>query len=144
MGGCGVCLSSQLGHLPDTGGGPWRPRRQEEPLSDQVECGGEWGGRTNGGQTGPAPLRGGREKGGVPWPGGTLGGSEDQGRHGGCFPHPLRTREACWAPRPGPPPSKATSGHKGSRGVGGRDEGGRGGEADMGDPLGSEDQGECT
>ena len=37
----GVHVSPQLEHLPDTGGGPLRPRRQEEPPSDQVGCGGE-------------------------------------------------------------------------------------------------------
>ena len=26
LGGCGICISSQLGHLPGTGGGPWTPK----------------------------------------------------------------------------------------------------------------------
>ena len=43
VGGCGVRVSPQLGHLPDAGGGPWHPRGQEEPPSNWTGCGGEWG-----------------------------------------------------------------------------------------------------
>ena len=78
MGGCGICVSPQLGHLPDAGGGPQCPRRWEEPPSNWVGRGGKGGGTRSGGWTGPAPLRGGWEKGGVTTPGGTLGGLKDQ------------------------------------------------------------------
>ena len=37
-----------------------------------------------------------------------------------CVPCPLGPQEACWAPRPGPPPSKDPSSRVGPRGVGGR------------------------
>ena len=39
-----VRVSPQLGHLQDTGGGPQCPRRQEEPPSETVGCGGTEGG----------------------------------------------------------------------------------------------------
>ena len=74
-------------------------------------------GRRNGGWTGPVLLRN---------PQG-LGGS---GRACLVFPLPTWLRGACWAPEPGPPPSEAPSGHVGPRGVGWREEGGRGREMD--------------
>ena len=43
VGGCGVQVSPQLGHLPDAGGGPRHPRGWEEPPSDQVGCQGTEG-----------------------------------------------------------------------------------------------------
>ena len=38
----GVCVSSQLGQLPGTGGGPRTPKGMGGTLSDWVGCGG-WG-----------------------------------------------------------------------------------------------------
>ena len=47
----GVRISPQLGHLPVAGGGPQRPRRREEHLSDWVGHGGsEGGGEVEAGQ----------------------------------------------------------------------------------------------
>ena len=83
VGRCGVRVSTQLGCLPGAGGRPQCPRRQEEPPSELVRC----GGRRSGGQTGPAPLRGGWEWGGVPTPEGTLRGSDQGGAHS-VFPLP--------------------------------------------------------
>ena len=53
-----VCVSPQLGHLPDAGGGPRRPKRWEEPLSEQ-DVGGLRGEEKWRLGTGLAPLRGG-------------------------------------------------------------------------------------
>ena len=53
-------------------------------------------------------------------------------------PNPLGPRETCWAPRPGALISRAPSSLVGLRSMGGREEGGRGGEADH---LGPGDQG---
>ena len=55
-------------------------------------------------------------------------GSEDQGRHAGHFPHSLGPWKACWVPRPGTLPFEATSSCRGPRDVGGKEEGGKGGE----------------
>lgn len=44
-------------------------------------------------------------------------GLEDQGKHSWHFPHPLGPQEACWAPRLGPPPSKAHSSCVGPEGM---------------------------
>ena len=77
----GVHVSPQLGYLLDSGGGPRLPRRQEEPLSNRVGCGGERGGRRSGGWTGLAPLRGGWERGGVPMPGGPSGAWRSRRQH---------------------------------------------------------------
>ena len=44
VGGPGVCISSQLGHLPYAGGGPQHPRGWEEPPSNWVGCQGSKGG----------------------------------------------------------------------------------------------------
>ena len=42
LGGRGICVSSQLGHLPGTGGGPWTPEGTGGTPSDRVGCG-AWG-----------------------------------------------------------------------------------------------------
>lgn len=73
-------------------------------------------------------------------PRGTLWESEDQGERQLVIPCPISSWEACWGPRPGPPPSEVPYGCMGARGIGGREEGGRGG-ADVGSPPGPEDQG---
>ena len=72
-------------------------------------------------------------------------GSEDQGGMCLAFPLPTRPWEACLAPGPGPPPSRAPSSHVGPRGMGGREERGRGGEADGGGggPSGTGGSGEA-
>ena len=49
-----------------------------------------------------------------------------------AFPLPTWPQGVCWAPRLGPLQFKAPSGHMGTRGVGGREVGERGGEADSG------------
>ena len=42
LGGCGVRVSAQLGHLPGPGGGPRTPKGTEGTSSDCVGCG-TWG-----------------------------------------------------------------------------------------------------
>ena len=39
-----IGVSSQLENLQDSGGGPWRPRWQDEPPTELVGCGGTEGG----------------------------------------------------------------------------------------------------
>ena len=73
VGGRGVCISPQLGHLPEAGGGPLLPGRWEEPPSKWVGDGVEVRGRRSGGQMGLAPLRGGWRRGGVLIPEGPSG-----------------------------------------------------------------------
>lgn len=70
--------------------------------------------------------------------GGTLQGRRIKG-DATSFPCPLRPREACWGPRPGPPSSRAPSSPIGPRGMrGGEEEEERQMERS---PLGLEDQG---
>ena len=76
--GCGVRISSQLGHLPSTGGGPWRPKGMGGTPESLGRTWREGEGRRSGGGTGPAPLRGGWERGGVPTPGGAHSQQQDQ------------------------------------------------------------------
>ena len=66
----GVCISSQLGHLPGTGGGPWTPKGMGGTPKQPGRTWGEGVGRRSGGQTGPAPLRGSWGRRGVLMPGG--------------------------------------------------------------------------
>ena len=59
-GGCGVRVSSQLGHLPGTGGGPWTPKGVG---GTPERLGRTWGGVDGGGEVevgweaGPRPDR---------------------------------------------------------------------------------------
>ena len=65
LGGCGICVSSQLGHIPGTRGGPWTPKGTGGTPSDWAGRGvwGECRGRRSGGGTGVVPLRSGWGKG---------------------------------------------------------------------------------
>ena len=69
VGGCGVHISSQLGHLSDTGGEPQHPRGQEKSPSDLVGYSEEGRGKRSGGRMGLAPLRDGWGRGRLPTPG---------------------------------------------------------------------------
>ena len=65
-----------------------------------------------------ASLRGGMGKVGVPTPGGTPPGLENERRMCLAFPLPTRAPGTCWAPGPGPLPSRIPSSRTGPRGVG--------------------------
>ena len=119
VGGCTVHVSSQLGHLPDAGGGPQHPRGEEEPPRDQVRCGGgrgeeRWRPDGNGAPEGWL----GEERDYHTWRGPltsresmekreTLRGLEDWRGTQLAFSLPTQPQGACWSPGPGPPTSKA-------------------------------------
>ena len=87
-----------------------------------------------------ASLRGGMGKVGVPTPGGTPPGLENERRMCLAFPLPTRAPGTCWAPGPGPLPSRIPSSRTGPRGVGVT--GGEEEERQTGrGPPGPEDQG---
>ena len=99
LGGCGICLSAQLGHLPGTGRGPQTPRGTGGTPSNWVGRVG-WGGvrgRRSGGRTGLAPrgVAGGGEE--IPRPkgeiGGPLGGQRIKRERGQVSPAHLGLRE---------------------------------------------------
>ena len=125
----GVCISPQLGHLPDAGGGPWRPRGWEEAPSKLVGRGGTEGGEEvetrqdqcpwgiaergegfpcleghsgawiRGNMPSISPIQSAGEVCPALGPGPTP--LEAQRR---VFAIPTQAREACWAPRWRPPP----------------------------------------
>ena len=120
LGGRGIRVSAQLGHLPGPSGGPRTPKGMGGTPSDRVGCGawGEWRGRRGGGRTEPAPLRG-RDptpEGGN-W--GTTGRAEDQKGAWEDFPYPLGPPGACWDPGVDPLPTRPPLA-VGPEGVGGR------------------------
>ena len=83
LGGRGIHDSTQLGHLPGTGGGPRTPKGTGGTPSDWVGRG-AWGkcrGRSGGGM-GLVPLKGGWGKGreGIPQPKGVIGGPSGEQR----------------------------------------------------------------
>ena len=70
LGGCGIHVSAQLGHLPDTGGGPRTPKKTGGTPSDWVghgACGGVRG-EEKWRQDGTGTLRGGCGRGRDPTP----------------------------------------------------------------------------
>ena len=95
LGGCGIRVSSQLGHLPGTSGGPRTPKQVGGTPSDWVGRGslGEGRGRRSGGGMGLAPrgVAAGGE--GVNW--GTTGRVEDQKGVWPGFPCPLEPPGTC-------------------------------------------------
>ena len=123
-------IYGQLGRLPDDGGGPRCPRRQEEPPSDPV---GRWGAKGGGevevGQDlHPQGVAGSRE--GFPCLEGALG-ARIRGSMPGVSPAQL-AQETCPALRPGPMPSRGPLYYIGSGGIGGRLEENRRGRRDEG------------
>ena len=129
LGGHGIRISSWLGHLPGTSGGPRTPKGTGGTPRDQVGRGtwGEWRGRRSGGGTGLVPLRGGWRKGRDPTPKGgnwgTVGRAEDQKGAWPSFPCPLGPPGTCWDPGPDPQPTETPSSHACPEGVGGREGG---------------------
>ena len=91
-GGCGVHISSQLGHLPGTGGDHGHLTEWEESPSNWVGCGGEQGRRRSGGRMEPVFLKGNWGRGGVPTSRGETGETilraEDQKGMWPAFPLP--------------------------------------------------------
>ena len=118
VGGCGVHVSSQLGHLKGAGGGPWTPKGMGGiPMWPGRAWGWKGWGRKSGSGTGPVALRGGWGGVGFPhWEGPTHcggigrdgeGPSGDWGTRGECgqiLPHQLDPQWACCGPGTEPPP----------------------------------------
>ena len=116
LGGRGIHVSSQLGHLPGTGGGPWTPKGMGGTPSDQVGHGalggvkGEEKQRWDG--TGTRGAAGGKE--GIPCPKGEiwrpLGGQRIKREQGQVSPAHLGPWEPAEIPGlilcpPRPPPA---------------------------------------
>ena len=119
MGRCGSRISPQLGCLPDAGGGPRCPRRQEEPPSDWVGCGGtEWGGEVEAWQD---QCHWGV---GLGWGRGSHAWRDPQGlRSGGAclaFPLPNQPGKPSWLSGQVLCTQRPTPGHTGPGGIGRR------------------------